>query len=77
MDDMELLRGLLAADVTHLEPLPGEVVEKALRPLIGEHPMDLLAQNLSIFQLPALGDLEELVGMRGLVSSEWDGVPAL
>src|SRR5207253_11111605 len=54
--ELELLGGLLRAQVPYLEPLLGKVFQEAARPIVGEHPPNLLCQDLRIGQLLALGN---------------------
>ena len=48
-------------DVAHRQPLLDEVVEKARRPAIGEHPVDLLLEDGRILQPAARGEVDQLV----------------
>src|SRR5207248_3335003 len=68
--ELELLGGLLRAQVPHLEPLLRKIVQKAARPVVCEHPADLLHEDLRVAQLPPLGNLEELVVWNALPQEE-------
>ena len=47
--------------VPQLQPLARKIAHQRRRAAVGEHPSDLLFQNLWIFQLAPSGDLEQLV----------------
>ena len=68
--ELELLRGLLRAEIANLQPLSGKVIEEAFRPGVCEHPAHLLQQHVPITQLQALGDLQQLLVWNALPEEE-------